>query len=177
MIGRALNMERMPTMASAMPVPPISRPVLTTSRHPVVLRSSIRLWATTSNDMSGSLPRQSFAEQSLRAEDQDHHEKREGDEVAQLIGRRNAEPIEKERRSHRFDDAEKEATEHRPGNIAYAAEHSGAEGLDAGKKAHVEIDLLVDEAIEHAADAGHRGAKHKGEDDHPVRICAREASP
>src|SRR6516164_8043472 len=115
--------------------------------------------------MSGALSRQSLAEQSLRAEDQDNHKKRKGHEIAQLIGRRNAEPIEKKRRPHRFDDAEKEAAEHRAGNIAYAAEHGGAEGLDARKKAHVEIDLLVDEAIKHATDAGHRGAQHKGEDD------------
>src|SRR5262249_23488790 len=141
MIGRALNIERMPTIASAMPAPPIWRPVLTTSRHGVVLRSSTRLWATTSNDMSGALLRQGFAEQPLRAEDQDHHEKREGDEIAQLIGGRNAEPVEEKRGPDRFDDAEKEAAEHRAGNIADAAEHGGAECLDAGKKPHIEIDL------------------------------------
>src|SRR5262249_32837886 len=106
MIGRPLNMVRMPTIASAMPVPPIARPLLTTRRQGVVLRSSTRLWATTSNDMSGALPGQGFAEQSLRSEDQDHHEKREGDEIAQLIGRRYAEPVKKKGRPDRFDDAE-----------------------------------------------------------------------
>ena len=90
-------------------------------------------------------------------------QQREGDQVAQLVGRRNAEAVEEQGRADRFDDAQKHAADHRAGNVADAAEHRRAERLDARQEAHEEVDLLVDEAVEHAADAGHAGAEHEGE--------------
>ena len=44
---------------------------------------------------SGSLLHDTLAQQSLRTEDQHHDQQREGDQVAQLVGRRDAQSIEK----------------------------------------------------------------------------------
>ena len=49
--------------------------------------------------------------------------------------------------------------------------------LMPGSEARIEIDLLVDEAVEHAADAGHAGAEHEGEDHHLVACRCPSAPP
>src|SRR3954454_11928240 len=113
MIGRPLNIDRIPTMASATPVPPTRTPVLTAWRHPVVFRLSTRLDATTSKDIpipsrSGPLLGERFAEEALRPEHQNHDEQREGNQVPQLVRGGNAQAIKEKRRAHRLDDAEKE---------------------------------------------------------------------
>ena len=84
-----------------------------------------------------------------------------------MPSRNRAGPIE-------LDDAEKEAADHRARYVADAAEHRRRERLDARNEARIEIDLLVDEAVEHAADAGHAGAEHEGEDDHLVAVDAHQ---
>ena len=45
------------------------------------------------------------------------------------------------------------APDHRPGNVADAAQHRRAERLDARQEAREEVNLLVDETVEDAADA------------------------
>src|SRR5215208_7168695 len=97
MIGRPLNMDRMPTMARAIAVAPTCRPVTTACRHAVVLRCSTRLDATTSKDMLRPLRLrpllgECLAQQALRTEHQHHHEERESDQIAKLVGCRNTEP-------------------------------------------------------------------------------------
>ncbi len=108
MIGRLLNIDRMPTKASASPIPPVCSPVLITSRQGVVLRcfepargDDFKRHAVSP---SRSLLDERFAEQALRPEHQHHDEKREGHEVAQLVGRGNAEAVKEQGRPDRFDD-------------------------------------------------------------------------
>ena len=55
-----------------------------------------------------------------------------------------------------------------PGMLPMPPSTAALNALMPGRKPDIEIDLLVDEAVEHAADAGHAGAEHEGEDDHLV---------
>src|SRR5271154_7183996 len=60
----------------------------------------------------GSLFRHALAQDSMRTEDQDHDEERESDEIAQLVGRGNADAVEEKRGAYGFDEAEEKAAEH-----------------------------------------------------------------
>src|SRR5882672_11012138 len=111
----------------------------------------------------GSLLRHALAKDPVRPEDQDHDEEREGDEIAQLIGRGDADAVEEEGGAHGFHEAEEEAAEHGAGDAADAAQHGGAERLDARREVHEEIDLLEDEGIEDARDTRHGAAEREGE--------------
>ena len=59
----------------------------------------------------------------LRTEDQHHDQQGEGDQVAQLVGRGNADAVEEQRRADRLDHAEEQPAEHGARDVADAAEH------------------------------------------------------
>ena len=67
-------------------------------------------------------------------------------------------------------DPEQKATKHGPWNAADPAEHGCAECFDPRQEAQIEIDLLVDQAVEHATDAGHSSAQDEREQDHCVGV-------
>src|SRR5262245_10745169 len=175
----------MPTTVRNTPRTPIWAPVCSTKGHGVTRRSSTRLDATTSNDIQTShcgerailprdpsrpLPCQGLAEKPLRPEHENQNQHGERYEIAQLIGCSDADTVEKQGRADRLDHAQEESARHGSRNIADSAQHSGAERLDARQETREEINLFVDEAVEHAANARHAGAEHEGEDDHLIRI-------
>ncbi len=101
-----------------------------------------------------------------RKEDQHHDQNRERRDI--LVFDR------KIRRPQRLDQADGEPPQHRSRQRTDAAEHGGGERLDAGDKAHVEIDLAVVEQIHHARDRGEGSANDKRHGDGAVDVDAEQ---
>src|SRR6267154_1876269 len=105
-------------------------------------------------------------EQASRKEDQHDDQDRERRHI--LVFDR------KIRRPQRLDQTDGEPPQHRARQRTDAAEHGRGECLDAGDKAHVEIDLAVVEQIHHARDRGEGGADDKRHGDGAVDVDAEQ---
>src|SRR5687768_4191968 len=93
--------------------------------------------------------RYSLAQQTLRAEHQDEDEDGERPDV---LPRPAAERRRRVGGGHDLDHAEGEATEHRPVDVADAAEHRRGEGLETGDEAHPEVHLTEPQAVRQSGD-------------------------
>src|SRR2546430_4420479 len=120
-------------------------------------------------------PPHHFAQEPLRTEDQDEDQHGEGEDVLVLGAER---PPRQERQvggGERLEQAEDEASGHRAGDVADAAQHGRGEGLEAGSEARVGVDQTVLDAEEHAGRTAHRPPDEEGDRDHPVDVDAHEA--
>jgi len=114
-------------------------------------------------------------QQAGRAEHQhrDQHEERE--HVLVMAAEETAGEVADVARAERFDQSQQQAAQHRPAQIADAAQHRGREGLEAEQKTHVIVRQAVIGADHDPGYRGQRRADHERGGDHPVDVDAHQA--
>ena len=80
-----------------------------------------------------------FAKQPRRPEHQHDDQHDEGEDVLVVAAEEAAGQVADVARPQRLDQAEQHAAEHRPGQVADAAEHGGGEGLEAEHETHLVV--------------------------------------
>src|SRR5471030_112372 len=106
--------------------------------------------------------RYSLAENARRPQGEKKNEHGEGEDVPPL----SAEPFAAES----LDKPQHEAAQHRPLDVADAADDCGGERLESDDESHQKVDLAVVRAGHHASGPGQRRTDEEGACDHRVDV-------